>query len=101
MNKFEDIGYPIFISPKEKEYTCIGYAVDYRRTGWEWFAFENEDDNMYFGYVQGFVDEFGYFSVNELTETGIEFFKERTTLHSILPPVGWTKKRTAGETPCE
>lgn len=36
-------------------------------TGWYWFAFEEEEPGLYFGLVQGFEEELGYFSMTELT----------------------------------
>ena len=35
-------------------------------TGWYWFATELNDDGVHFGFVQGFEEEFGYFSEEEL-----------------------------------
>jgi hypothetical protein len=39
-------------------------------TGWYWFAFEDDEvqgPDLYFGLVQGFEEELGYFSMTELT----------------------------------
>ncbi len=35
-------------------------------TGWYWFAFEEVEPGLYFGLVQGFEEELGYFSEKEL-----------------------------------
>lgn len=35
-------------------------------TGWYWFAFEEPEPGLYFGLVQGFEEELGYFSEEEL-----------------------------------
>lgn len=35
-------------------------------TGWYWFVFEEEEPGYYFGLVQGFEEELGYFSMSEL-----------------------------------
>lgn len=38
-------------------------------SSWTWYAIEGEeqgDDFMFFGYVEGFENELGYFSLNEL-----------------------------------
>jgi hypothetical protein len=86
---------PIFINPEsKKEYTCIGFACDALRSGWEWFAFEKdkEDPNIFFGLVHGFETEFGYFSKAELQENKIPFYENPKDLQGIMPPVGWTKK---------
>jgi hypothetical protein len=35
-------------------------------TGWYWFAVENVEDDIYFGFVVGIYPEWGYFSMAEL-----------------------------------
>ena len=35
-------------------------------SGWYWFATELNNDGYHFGYVQGFEEELGYFSEEEL-----------------------------------
>jgi len=84
--------YPVFIDEKGKEHPCIGFAVDYLRSGWEWFAFDNAGNGNYFGFVCGIENEFGYFSTKELAENNINFTTDCATLHEISPPFGWTKK---------
>lgn len=85
--------YPVYISPKGKEYTCIGWACDAFRSGWEWYAFEEtEDEGVYFGFVHGFEDEFGYFDIAELKENKIKFFTDIESLNEIAPPIGWKRK---------
>jgi len=43
-------------------------------SGWYWFATEIteklDDDTLYFGFVQGFEDEWGYFRESELKSLG-------------------------------
>ena len=57
---------------------------------WKWFVLEAEiknDDILFFGFVQGFENELGYFSLSELTETKhpikIKWFDEPVTLSQI------------------
>ena len=35
-------------------------------SGWHWFAFEEVEPGLYYGLVQGFEEELGYFSEEEL-----------------------------------
>lgn len=38
--------------------------------GWTWYAFEYDpEDNLFFGFVEGFEKEWGYFSLEELDTT--------------------------------
>jgi len=39
-------------------------------SNWTWYAveFDHKDNDTFFGYVQGFENEFGYFSLSELQE---------------------------------
>ena len=39
-------------------------------SGWYWFATELNNDGIHFGYVQGFANEWGYFSQQELESLG-------------------------------
>lgn len=39
-------------------------------SNWEWYALEFDGEDTFFGWVRGFVDEAGYFSLSEL-ETGV------------------------------
>lgn len=39
-------------------------------SGWYWFATELNDNGIHFGYVQGFADEWGSFSQQELESLG-------------------------------
>jgi len=34
--------------------------------GWYWFAVEEEEEGYFYGFVQGFEDEWGYFHIKEL-----------------------------------
>jgi len=37
-------------------------------SGWFWFGVEEPEPGLWFGYVQGFEEEWGYFSTQELDE---------------------------------
>ena len=39
-------------------------------SGWYWFATELNEDGNHFGFVQGFENEWGYFSEDELKSLG-------------------------------
>lgn len=77
-----------------KDYTCILWAQG--TNGWEWFGFElnDKENKLYFGYVMGFENEFGYFSLQELIENGVKIITDPKILHELEPPTGsegWTK----------
>ena len=40
--------------------------------GWRWYAVEFDGSDIFFGYVEGFEKEWGYFSFRELSETAIK-----------------------------
>jgi hypothetical protein len=87
---------PVFIDPtSKKEHKLILFAVDAFRTGWEWFGFEKEGKDIYYGFVHGFEDEWGSFSLSELKENRVHITTDPKDLDTIMPPVGWTKKETA------
>lgn len=86
--------YPIFVSPEGKEYKCIAHAVS--GNGWEWYGFEIEEqtseDTLYFGYVMGFENEWGYWGRSELEQAGVVIATSPYDLSDIAPPSGWNKK---------
>jgi hypothetical protein len=83
--------YPKVKCPTGEVFTVIGWAIDFGRSNWEWYAFQDEGDSIYYGYVMGFEDEFGTFSEQELREVGIVLTKDPAKLHEIQPPIGWEK----------
>ena len=87
------MNYPVFINPKGTEYTCIAWACGFPKLNWEWYAFEEEAEGIYFGYVMGFENEYGTFSEAELKENGIKLFKTAKELNEISPPIGWKRKK--------
>jgi len=44
-------------------------------SGWYWFATELNADGYHFGYVQGFADEWGSFSQDELESLGAKVWE--------------------------
>lgn len=97
--------YPVFVSPDGREYHCVLYAIDMRLkgtnqfagSGWEWYGFEKSEGDTYFGLVDGFEKELGYFSAGELRENGIKPLIDPKGLQEIAPPRGWKKKEDGGE----
>ena len=65
---------------------------------WTWYAIEFDGDDLFFGLVDGFEKELGYFCLSELTENrgklGMEIerdlFFTPCALSAILP---WWKER--------
>jgi len=99
--KIDKSKYPVFIDPSsKKEYRCVLFAVDIKRTGpnqlggtgWEWFGFQKESKDIYYGLVHGFETEWGSFSLAELRENGVFVQTDPEQLNSIMPPIGWTRK---------
>ena len=62
MAKFENKNGKLYIDDKE---VIKGWESF---TGWYWFATEKVDEDTWFGFVQGFEDEWGYFSETELNK---------------------------------
>ncbi len=51
---------------------------------WTWFVTEGEDEGDYFvffGFVKGFEEEWGYFTLNELQNINIQLLKVERDLH--------------------
>tara|TARA_R100001244_G_C5118982_1_gene123039 strand:- start:68 stop:316 length:249 start_codon:yes stop_codon:yes gene_type:complete len=44
-------------------------------TGWYWFATELNTDGIHFGFVQGFANEWGSFSQEELESLGAKVWE--------------------------
>ncbi len=87
--------YPVFLDKNGKEYRTILHAVSLKN-GWEWYGFEKQGKDIYYGFVHGFEDEFGSFSLAELKEVGgVHITTDPEELHALMPPVGWTKKEEA------
>ena len=76
-----------FKSPDEKVYTCVLHGI-HLRSRWEWYGFEQTDEDTYFGYVQGFENEFGYFSLKELKDNKVSIISNPKP-GDVLPPIGW------------
>ncbi len=51
---------------------------------WTWFVIEGKqetDDFVFFGFVVGFVEEWGYFTLNELENINVEHLTVERDLH--------------------
>lgn len=83
--------YPIYIDPYGCEHKCIGWACDSFRSGWEWYSFRKISEDVHEGFVHGDADEFGSFSIKELTNLGIKFETNPDELQQLMPPIGWKK----------
>jgi len=88
--------YPEYISPEGKVYACIGWACGLPKLNWEWYAFEHLEEDIYWGYVMGFENEYGSFSIKELSDNGIRFYTEPSDLNQLEPPLGWNKVNNTG-----
>lgn len=83
--------YPLYYNEDmKKEYRCILWAQ--AKNGWEWYGFELDDkeNKIYFGYVMGFENEWGYFSLQELLDNGVKVITDPKELHELAPPLGGT-----------
>ena len=109
-----EAGYPTVIDKEGREYKVYGWGVHMQvssvydhgldvaepapsgilsGTGWEWYALEPIDGDVAYGFVHGFEDEFGSFSISELKENGVYWTEDPAKLRSIAPPVGWEWKK--------
>lgn len=94
-------GYPIAISPEGKEYIIKAWGANLQ-SGWEWWGFNKETKDIWYGYVEGFENEFGSFSERELETEGIELVTDPEELVKLSPPISWqwkTEKRPIEKEP--
>lgn len=61
-------------------------------SNWRWFATEFDGDDTFFGFVQGFDNELGYFSLSELQSVKHPLFP----IPAIERDINW-KPKTLGE----
>ena len=54
---------------KPKDQQKIGVKFFTPDSNWTWYATEFDGDDTFFGLVDGFVKELGYFSLNEISTT--------------------------------
>lgn len=64
METIEAIGGKLFIGGKEVLKGWESFS------GWYWFATEYEGDGIWYGFVQGFEEEWGTFSESEINALG-------------------------------
>lgn len=94
--------YPRVVDKNGYEHTIYGYGVHIVKTGkntlggtgWEYYALEPVRGDIVEGFVHGFEDEFGSFSLSELKEGGVRFTTDPAELANISPPIGWKKIET-------
>ena len=56
---------PLYATEKEKDPTVhVKFFTPW--SNWTWFATEFDGDDLFFGLVEGFCAEWGYFSLKEL-----------------------------------
>ena len=84
--------FPVFIDPSGSHHTCIAWACGIPKLNWEWYGFEKNGDDIYYGYVMGFENEWGSFSATELADNEIQLVTDEKSLNEIEPPLGWTKE---------
>ena len=76
----------------KKVYNLLWWAGNLK---FEWYAFEKDDKNTYFGFVMNncwSVDEFGYFDISELAEAGVKHFAfKEEEFKTLMPPFGFVK----------
>jgi len=53
------------VPTKDKLLVCKFFTPD---SSWTWYATEFDGKDTFFGYVQGFENEWGYFTLNELED---------------------------------
>jgi len=80
---------PVYVDEFGKKHTILGWACGAPKSSWEWYATEINDDGICFGYVMGFENEWGSFSVQELNECGINLITDPDKLKDLAPPIGW------------
>ena len=91
VTKETEKNYPLYYNEDMgKEYRCILWAQ--AKNGWEWYGFEidDKDNKIYFGYVMGAFNEWGYFSLQELLDNGVKVITNPKELHELAPPIGGT-----------
>lgn len=77
-------------TPKDIKVIAKFFTPD---SSWTWYATEFDGDDLFFGYVKGFENEFGYFSLSELEavkgKLGLHierdlYFPKDTTLQQVM-----------------
>jgi hypothetical protein len=65
---------PALYSQEDKGFDAIAYLKFYSpRSGWICYATEFDGEDVFFGYVLGDFDEFGYFSLSEFEDANKHF----------------------------
>jgi hypothetical protein len=62
---------PKLYEQEEKGFEAIAYVKFFALfSDWTWYATEFDGEDIFFGLVQGFEEELGYFSLSELESLG-------------------------------
>jgi hypothetical protein len=59
---------PLYATESQEDPT-IWVKFFYPDHSWTWYGIEFDGENIFFGFVVGFEDELGYFSLKELQES--------------------------------
>jgi hypothetical protein len=72
-------GIPKLYKTERSKDPIVYAAFEHRASGWKWFVTEYDpEDGLFFGLVEGFETELGYFSIEELEENKIPMVKDWT-----------------------
>ncbi len=61
-------------------------------SNWTWYATEFDGDDLFFGLVQGFAEELGYFSLSEMQSIQVNGLGIERDLHFHPTPLGQLRK---------
>lgn len=75
---------PKLYEQEEKGFEAIAYVKFFSIvSNWTWYATEFDGEDIFFGLVQGFEEELGYFSLSELESSGLRI--ERDNFFTPIP----------------
>lgn len=63
---------PPLYSQENNEDPIVWARFFHPSSGWEWYPIEFDGEDTFFGFVRGWADELGYFTLSELEENGVE-----------------------------
>ncbi len=61
-------------------------------SNWTWYATEFDGEDLFFGLVQGFEEELGYFSLSEMQSIQVNGLGIERDLHFQPTPLGQLRK---------
>ncbi len=62
-------------------------------SNWTWYATEFDGEDLFFGLVQSFEEELGYFSLSEMQSIKVGGFGIERDLHFIPTPLSKLRKK--------